>query len=57
MRLDAIVDDAEVAATPDDSYIPPQAFLRDRHDAASYKRPTLLLVLTLYAVLGIAMTS
>ena len=56
MRVEATApDDAEVAAPPADSYVPPQALLRNRHDAASYKRSTLLLVLLLYASLGLSM--
>ena len=56
MRLEAIADDAEVAATPADPYVPPQAFLRDRHDATSYKRATLVLVSLLYVSLALTMS-
>lgn len=54
MRLEALADDAEVAARLADPYVPPQAFLRDRHDATSYKRSTLVLVSLLYLSLALA---
>jgi fatty acid desaturase len=53
---DALADDRAAAETPANPYIPPQAFLRDRHDALSYRRSTLVLVGLLYLSLALAAT-
>jgi fatty acid desaturase len=53
---DALADDAAAARRPADPYIPPRAFLRDRHDAASYRRSTLVLVGLLYLSFAVAAT-
>jgi fatty acid desaturase len=51
---EALEHDAAAAETPVSLYIPPQAFLRDRHDARSYRRSTLVLVGLLYLSLAVA---
>jgi len=51
---EALADNAAAAETPTDPYIPPQAFLRDRRDARSYQRSTLVLVGLLYLSLAAA---
>jgi fatty acid desaturase len=54
MRLESLADHAAAAGTAADRYTPPQAFLRDRHDATSYRRSTLVLVVLLYISLALA---